>query len=112
MNGGQRQTLNRRRAKGGGANCQCVGVNAWVDPRPELNGQVVDVLLYETQVEEGEVRVERLDQKKLNHQRVVVLHLPSMILPPRRSVVQVEFERNILETNFQLNPSVVSTGQR
>ena len=63
----------------------CVGVNEWVDPRPELNGQVVDVLLHETQVEEGEVRVERLDQKKLNHQRVVVLHLPAIILPARRS---------------------------
>ena len=57
-------------------------VNERFDPRPELNGQVVDVLLHETQVEEGEVRVERLDQKKLNHQRVVVPHLPAMILPP------------------------------
>ena len=40
------------------------------DHRAQLDGQVVDVLLHEAEVEQGEVRVEGLDQEKLHHQRV------------------------------------------
>ena len=49
----------------------------------ELDAEVIYVLLDERDVEEGEVRVEGLDDEELHDQRVGVLDLPSVVLPPR-----------------------------
>lgn len=63
-----------------------------------LDGEVVDVPLDEAGVEQGEVRVERLDEENLDHPCVAELCLPAVVLPlrehPRRVLMRLVENRS------------------